>query len=342
MMIAALVILILIAGLLFYLLRGGARLPAETDAIIQRVMRGDLPELVTGETGHATSHGLKIWYERLEPTGAVRGTLLLNMGSGGSAIEWTPGFLRTFTDAGYQVIRYDYRGTGLSDWVKNWSRKNPYTVADMADDALAVLDALYIEQTHVLGLSMGGMIAQAMAIKQPHRIRSLILLMTSGDIGDPDVPSLSSRYFLGALLKGLPLLRYRLVGGEKNLIKERVAKLISFAGSDNLHIEETAETVLYDLRKRRGLNLKAVFQHQTAVTISGSRYEQLKSLPIPALVIHGTADQLIPVEHGKKLVAVLPDATGLWLDGVGHGWPVPNMDRVNDAILAHLNTHEHP
>ena len=93
--------------------------------------------------------------------------------------------------------------------------------------------------------------------------------MTSGYVGDPDLPGPSSRYFLQAVVKGLPLLRYRLVGGEKNLIKERVAKAIA-AGDENVNVREIAELVLYDGRKRRGLNLKAAWQHQTAVTISRS------------------------------------------------------------------------
>jgi hypothetical protein len=77
-------------------------------------------------------------------------------------------------------------------------------------------------------------------------------MMTSGYIGDPDLPGLTSRYFLNSIVKGLPLLRYRLMGGEKNLIKERIAKQILVTGNDGLDIQETAEVVLYDLRKRRG------------------------------------------------------------------------------------------
>jgi pimeloyl-ACP methyl ester carboxylesterase len=137
-------------------------------------------------------------------------------------------------------------------------------------------------------------------------------------------------------VKGIPLLKYRLLGGEKNLIKERIAKQISALGGDRLDIKEIAEVVLYDLRKRRGINVRAVLQHQTAVSVAGSRYEKLRALSIPTLVIHGTADQFIPVAHGKKLVEAIPNAKGIWLEGVGHVFPTPNMDKLTTKILAHI------
>lgn len=225
----------------------------------------------------------------------------------------------------------------MSDWVENWDRKQPYSVADMAGDAVAVMNALEIQAAHLVGFSMGGMIAQEVAILHPDRVVSLTLLMTSGYIGDPDLPGLTSQYFLRSLLQGLPLFKYRMMGGEKNLIKERITKQIMVVGTDELDIKETAEIVLYDLRKRRGINIRAAFQHQAAVSIAGSRYEKLKTLNVPTLVIHGTADQFIPVNHGKKLIEVIPNAKGLWLDGVGHVFPVPNMAALTKNIIAHID-----
>jgi pimeloyl-ACP methyl ester carboxylesterase len=139
------------------------------------------------------------------------------------------------------------------------------------------------------------------------------------------------------LLKGLPLFKYRILGGEKNLVKERVAKWITMIGTEGIDIQETAELVLYDLRKRRGVSIRGAIQHQAAVTVSGSRYEKIKTLNVPTLVIHGTVDPLIPFEHGKKLVELIPNAEGMWLDGVGHVFPYPNMSRVNEKIMSHLS-----
>jgi pimeloyl-ACP methyl ester carboxylesterase len=312
-------------------------LPVETDAIIDQVLNRELPELVTGETGFASCGELQIWYERLRPEAPAKGTVLLIMGSGGDALMWPPRFVRALVAAGYEVVRYDHRDTGLSSRVEEWDRKAPYTAAELAGDALAVLDALDLEKAHLVGLSLGGMVAQELAIQQPQRVASLALLMTSGYVGDPELPGPGSRYLLGALLKGLPLLKYRIAGGERNLIKERVAKEMVASGAEKIDIEELAVRVLYDLRKRKGVNVKAALRHQAALTHSGSRHERLGGVTVPSLVVHGTADPLIPVEHGQKLAAILPNATGLWLDGVGHVFPPPDIDGLVDHLVAHLD-----
>lgn len=335
-MILAVTILILLASILIYIYISGPKLPPETDDIIESVLNSELSEVISGKTGVTSSNSLNIWYECISPESPSKGTVLLIMGQAGSALDWPPKFVRAFVDSGYHVIRYDQRGTGISDWVENWNRKNPYTLLDMAGDAVAVLDALKIQKAHVVGLSMGGMIAQEIAINYPDRVLSLTLMMTSGYIGDPDLPGLSSRFFISSILKGIPLLKYRIIGGEKNLIKERIAKTISVVGYEGLDVKEIAEIVLYDIRKRRGINIKAIFQHQTAVSVSGSRYEKLKTLKVPTLVIHGTDDSIIPVEHGRKLVDVMLNARGLWLNGVGHIFPFPDMGSINKNIISNF------
>jgi pimeloyl-ACP methyl ester carboxylesterase len=331
------ILLLLLAGLFIYAYTAGPTLPPETEAIIESVLNSELPAVVRGKTGFASSDGLNIWYESISTESSPKGTVLLIMGNGADALIWPPKFVQAFPDAGYQVIRYDHRGTGMSDWVKDWDSKNPYSVADMTGDAVAVLDTLGIQEVHIVGFSMGGMIAQQIAIHHPDRVASLTLMMTSGYIGDPELPGLTSTYFFNYILQGIPLLKYRIAGGEENLIKERIAKTIMVVGVEKLDIQEIAEVVLYDLRNRRGINIRAAFQHQAAVSISGSRVEELKTLNVPTLVIHGTADRFIPVEHGKKLVKVIPNAKGLWLDGTGHVLPVPNMDALTKDILSHFD-----
>lgn len=336
MVFAPVILLALLIGVILYFMFAGPKLPPEIDTILDEVVQSDLEGVISGQTGFASSSGVNIWYESIMPQNAAKGVVLLNIGMAGNALDWPPAFVRTFVESGYQVIRYDYRGTGLSDWIASWSRQNPYSIVDMAEDAIAVLDALGIQQAHVVGLSMGGMVAQEIAASYPDRVASLTLMMTSGDVGDPDLPGLTSRYFISLFIKGIPLLKYRLLGGEKNLLKERIAKMISVLGEENLNIREIAEVALYDLRKRRGMNIKAIFQHQTAVTVSGSRHEKLRTINIPTLIIHGTADQFMPIEHGQKLAETIPNATGLWLEGVGHLFPYPNMDDINNRILSHL------
>lgn len=336
MIVVGVLLVLLLAGLVIYIYTGGPALPPETIAIIKSVINSELPEIVSGQTGFAQSHGLNIWYESIPPKGSSKGTVLLIMGNGADALIWPPKFVRAFVDAGYQVVRYDQRGTGMSDWVEDWDSKHPYSVADMAGDAVAVLNALEIQKVHLVGFSMGGMIAQEIAIRYPDKVVSLTLMMTSGFVGDPDLPGLTSRYFFDSIVQGLPLVKYRIAGGEANLIKERIAKTILVVKPEELDIKEIAELVLYDLRKRRGINIRGAFQHQSAITISGSRYEGLKTLDVPTLVIHGTDDQFFPIEHGKKLVEIIPNAEGLWLEGVGHVIPMPNMDTVTEIIISRI------
>src|SRR5919108_4960529 len=120
------VLLLLLAGLLIYVFASGPKFPAETDEIIENVLGSDLPEVVAGQTGYASSGGLKIWYESLSPQVLPKGIILLITALGGHALEWSPRILQRFVNAGYQVVRYDQRGTGMSDWIEDWDFKHPY------------------------------------------------------------------------------------------------------------------------------------------------------------------------------------------------------------------------
>jgi pimeloyl-ACP methyl ester carboxylesterase len=195
-----LVFLGLVVGILVYIFAFGPKLPPDTNAIVADVLRSELAEVVSGETDVVISDGLPIWYECIPPQMTPKGTVLLIISNGGNVLDWPPKFVRAFVDAGYRVIRYDHRGTGLSDRVENWDRRHPYSVADMTNDAVAVLDRLRVDKTHVLGLSMGGMIAQEVAASHPDKIISLTLLSTSGYVGDLDLPGLTSGYLLSSLM----------------------------------------------------------------------------------------------------------------------------------------------
>jgi pimeloyl-ACP methyl ester carboxylesterase len=326
-----------LAGLVTWLLRGGPRLPPDTDAIIERVSHSDLSHVVTGETGYAESSGVHIWYESIPPQVPEKGVVLLNISMGGNSLFWPPGFIRGLTGAGYRVIRYDQRGTGASDWMAQWDRKHAYRLLDMAADAIAVLDAEQVDRAHLIGLSLGGFVAQEIAIAHPDRVTSLTLMSSAADATDTSLRGLRTGPLLRMALAGLPLLRYRLLAGEKNLVKEVIAKTINAHGYDGLDTEELAELVLYDLRYRRGINLRAILQHQAAVTVTRSRYELLPNLRVPTLVVHGTADTFIPIEHAHKLVELIPGAQHLWLDGVGHQFPYPDMTAVTHVIAHHLD-----
>lgn len=317
---------------------GGPRLPAETDAVIDRVAEGDLAAVITGITGETEGSGIRIWYESMPPVGRERGVVLLFMAIGGDALFWPPAFLRALTGAGYRVIRFDQRGTGASDWMRGWSRAHPYTLVDMARDAIAVLDAVGADRAHLIGLSFGGLGAQEVAILQPNRVASLTLMSTSPDPTDPTLPEPRVARLALRAIRGLPLLRYRLRGGPHALVKERIAKIISLNGPEGLDVAEVAALVLYDLRERHGMNLRAPVQHQSAVAATRPWTAALATLAVPTLVVHGTDDDVVPIEHGRRLAASIPGAAHLWLAGVGHVFPYPASAGVEGAILAHLDS----
>lgn len=320
-LITVIVLLILLSfGFVVYVYNSGPALPDRSDEIIEDIMNQPLPELVHGETGFAKSQGLDIWYENIAPKNPIKGTILLNMGISNDALGWPEFFIDSFLKAGYRVVRYDHRGVGMSDWVENWDPNNPYSLADMAADGIAVLDSVGVKKSHVIGISMGGMIAQEIAIRYPNRVTTLTSVMSSCYLEDPDLPPISSEVAWSLIKVSL---KYGLTGGEKNMIKLHIASRMILRGDTNhkLNIEEIARQVLYNLRERNGYNFKVSRQHQAAVRQSGSRYGDLEQLRIPTLIIHGKSDPFIPIEHGRKCAEFIPDAHHFWVENMGHDIP---------------------
>lgn len=325
----------LIVGAAIYLHQSGPELPPGTDEIISQVLEDPLPQFVTGQTGTAQSGGVRIWYESVHPPRPASGTVLLVMGIANDALGWPQPFIDALVDAGYQVIRYDHRDTGLSGW-----NGGDYSLADMADDAVAVLDALEVERAHVVGISMGGMIAQEIALAHPARVTSLALLMSSAHIEDPDIAPVSAATAIELVKVAM---KYGLVGGERNMIKLHVASRLVLRGDadSSVDVRATAEQVLYNLRVRRGYNHAVSAAHQAAVRRTGSRLQRLRRLTVPTLVVHGRADPFVPIAHGEKLAQVIPDARGLWLDDMGHDLPERVIGPVSRALTVHFDTAAH-
>ena len=136
-----------------------------------------MPNFVKGQTGYAVNNGTKIWYESILPTDTNKGAILLFMGISNDALGWPQPFIDNLVNSGYQVIRYDYRGTGLSSCVENWEEQ-PYSLTDLANDGKVILDSLKIEKVNLLGVSLGGMVAQEFAINFPERTSTLTSLMS--------------------------------------------------------------------------------------------------------------------------------------------------------------------
>lgn len=330
------ILLFFIIGSSIYLYRTGPILPKDTDEILEKVIALPLPELIKGKTGFVNSKGINIWYESILPKESPKGVILLIMGISNDALGWPPKFIQSFVDSGYQVIRYDHRGTGLSDWIEDFDSEHPYSLSDMAFDGISILDVLQVEKANIIGVSMGGMIAQELTIKHPDRVQSLTSIMSSGNIFDEELPPISSEVAYDLIKVAI---KYSVISTEKNKIKLHLASrsILTGDGYQNLNIKEISEQVLYNIQNRKGYNANVSQQHQAAVFTSGSRYDSLKNLKVPTLIIHGKEDPFIPIAHGIKCVNLIPNADSLWVDNMGHDIPNELIPILSKKIIENFN-----
>ena len=281
------------------------------------------------------SNGIRLWTEdfgdRRNPT------LLLIMGASAQGIQWPEPFIDKFVERNYHVIRYDNRDTGQSTCFD--FSKNPYTLDDLANDAIGVLDAYDVGSAHLAGASMGGMITQTLMIKQPNRVRSASIIMSSplagGDDGGPllsapDLKGPDPQWLadLVALQASMPM------NTADDMIEMRVAMFTKLAGS--LPVDTAG---LREIAKRevgRATNFAAQSNHGLAVGASSPRDRRplLRKTSIPTLVVHGTEDPILPYPHGKAIADAVPGAKLLTFDGMGHDLPAQVWPQLVDAMLA--------
>lgn len=312
------------------------KLPTNIDTLITEVINEELPELMPGKKGFAQNGGISICYEVLNNGQPPKSTILMIMGHSQTMLGWSPYFLNALINSGYQLIRYDNRGLGESDWLTNWHRKtNNYTLEDMATDGIAILDALGIQKAHLIGSSMGGMIAQRIAISHSERVLSLTSIMSTGYYYDPQLPHVP-RPFLSDIVR--LMLFY---GTPKALLKiENKLKLqlgirliLEGKGDYTLDPKYTLQRAWYEIKNRKGFNGKVGDQHGYAIKKSGSRYAELPTIKVPTLVIHGTDDPLVSFEHAQKYAPMIPHSTTLFLKGMGHDMPEAYNTAIVEAIV---------
>ena len=328
-------LLLLILAAYFFYISDAPPLPNQTEQIVEEVLEEELPELITGQTGIADNQGVSIWYELKTPADSIKGTVLLVMGYGSTALVWPKRFWQPILDAGYQVIRYDNRGLGESSWIEDWDKENPYTLEDMAKDGIAILDHLKIEKAHVIGVSMGGMIAQRMAISHADHLLSLTSIMSTGYMLDPGLPPVPPSFEKALLKLGL---KHLWNPSEENIMKFSVCipEMLKGNGGYENDIKAIAQRTLYELRKRKGFNRKVGLQHQAAIEKSGSRLEELDQIKAPTVIIHGTDDPLVIPPHGKKYAPLIPNAEIVWIEGMGHDFPHKYVGQVMTATLKNI------
>ncbi len=284
-----------------------------------------------------SANGIRIAYEEFGDRAAP--PVLLIMGLGAQMVLWREDFCHLLAARRHRVIRFDNRDVGESSWLDALGVPDvmgafaaaatqqpfaaPYLLRDMAADAAGLLDGLAIEAAHVVGTSMGGMIAQTMAIEAPARVRTLTSIMST--TGAPGLPTPRPEV-AAVLITPPPPTRAEAIEHGVTVYRTIGSPGFPFAEAEVRHLA----TVMYD----RGFNPVGVARQLVAVLASGDRTAALAGLRLPTLVVHGTDDPLVPFPAGQATAAAIPGAELLAIEGMGHDMPRPIWPRLVDAISA--------
>jgi pimeloyl-ACP methyl ester carboxylesterase len=298
-------------------------------------MKANIPH---SELAIAQANGIEIAYDTFGDN--RKPAMLLIMGLGTQMIVWDEEFCTQLASKGYWVIRFDNRDIGLSTKFKNAGVPNladleqavkkrepfeiPYTLLDMAEDAIGLLDALGSKTAHIVGESMGAMIGQIMAMHYSERVRTLISIMST--TGQPGLPPPSPEA-LEVIYEPWPIHRagyiesfvqaYRVLSGPEIMVGEALARKWAEQSFD------------------RGLNPDGIARQLATIIASGNRRAKLKSITAPTLVLHGEADLLLPVEHGRATADAIPKAKLKIIPGMGHTLPETLWPELIVAISQH-------
>jgi len=270
--------------------------------------------------------------------------LLLIAGLSSQMVTWPQDFCRKLADGGHFVIRFDNRDCGLSSKIESGGVPDvealmiakqqgqpinpPYTLSDMAADAVGLVDSLDLDRVHVCGLSMGGMIAQMMAVEYPDRVASMTSMMST--TGEPELPG-PTPAAIDAMISTPPWER-------SSYIRYLTGVYRAFAGGSEAFDPETSDTMAaqaYD----RSFYLMGFPRQMAAIIACGSRAEKLRQVKAPTLVIQGTSDPLVSIEHGQATADAVPGAKLVLVEELGHGLAFPSLwDQIIAAINSHTQT----
>ena len=269
-------------------------------------------------------------------------TLLLIMGLGMQMIAWPEPFCRDLAARGYYVVRYDNRDTGfstkfdgqkppgmLSMFIRGALRipfRVPYTLTDMADDAVGLLDALGAETAHIVGASMGGMIAQNLAAKYPQRVTTLTSIMsTSGHRSLPGADPLVTRH----------IAHNRPTSPDREAVIAHIMRTLELIGSPAYPMSEDKRRELAEASFDRSFYPQGFPRHVAAIIEDGDRRGRLKTIRAPTLVIHGRDDLLVRLPGGIDTAKHIPGARLEIIDGMGHNLPIELWPRIIGLIDDH-------
>ncbi|AKF11631.1 alpha/beta fold hydrolase [Sandaracinus amylolyticus] len=265
-------------------------------------------------------------------------TVLLVMGLANQLVHWPIGFLEALVARGLHVVRFDNRDAGRSTHMvdapppdlpaalKGDLSSASYTLSDMAADAIGLLDALGIDAAHVVGASMGGAIAQTIAIEHPSRVRSLASMMfTTGDPSVGQVHPETAKALFGA---GLPQTRDAYVAA--------AVRRYEIVGSPAFPVDPAAIAEMAALAFERDHDELSIARQAVATVASGDRTERLRALRVPTLVVHGLADTLCDPSGGRATAAAIPGAELVMIEGMGHNLPPGLWERIADHLVANI------
>lgn len=285
------------------------------------------------------ANGISLFYE--EHGNPEHEALLLVMGLGAQMILWPDEFVEALVSKGYRVIRFDNRDIGLSEKMEGarapklpwqvirkkigWPASVPYTLSDMADDAAGLLDALDIRQAHVVGASMGGMIAQLMAVNHSDKLLSMTSIMST--TGNPKLPQ-ADKQAMEVLVAPLPSME------EEALVAHGI-NVSNSIGSPGYRPapDRQRERVLRSVR--RSVYPPGLPRQLAAIIDDGDRRERLSQITTPTLVLHGEDDPLVKLAAGQDTAEHIPGAKLVTIPGWGHDLPLELIDRLADEIALH-------
>lgn len=295
-----------------------------------------MPTITTPNTG------IEIFYEEQGAPDAP--VILLVMGLGAQLTLWPDELVAALAGEGFRVIRYDNRDIGLSQKFEGaqapslavqvlrkkigFPAKVPYTLKDMADDGIGLLDALGIDQAHVVGASMGGMIAQLMAIHHPQRLITMTSIMSTTGNGKLPQAEKHAMEALIAPLKGTD--EETLVAHGLNIAKNIGSPGYPFDPADQ------RERVLKNMR--RSVYPAGLPRQLAAIIDDGCRRSRLASVTVPTLVMHGEADPLVKLEAGEDTAAHISGSRLVTIPGWGHDLPIALIPRIASEIAAHARS----
>jgi pimeloyl-ACP methyl ester carboxylesterase len=276
------------------------------------------------------------------PDGLPRPVVVLIMGLGMQLIAWPVDLVNALVAAGFRVLRFDNRDIGLSQhfdeagvsnvlWAALKTRlgltvPSPYSLTDMAHDTVGVLDALNVAQAHIVGVSMGGMIAQRVALAAPQRVLSLTSIMSTS--GARHLPQ-AKPYVVRAMLDRPSSL-------QPKDIEDFYVRLVRVIGSPGFPVAEADVRARALLAFKRSYHPQGVLRQMLAIMADTHRAEELKNISVPTLVIHGREDVLVPFACGQDTAQRIPKARFEPIDGMGHDLPPGVVQRLLPLLIAHF------